>query len=234
MRKILAVQHIECENLGILAQYLPKNNVKHNYVIADENEDFPDNVEGYSGLVLLGGPRSINDYYKFFKREEALIKDALLRKIPTLGICLGSQWLAKVLGAKVYKGKQKEIGWYKIKFTNTSGDRIFHDVGNEAIVFQWHGDTFNLPPNCTRLASSELYQNQAFRFRDNVYGLQFHLEVTESMIKEWVNEYKDELNQLKGRIDANMVIKEATKNVKSMSRIAEKFFSGFAKLINDQ
>ena len=202
--------------------------------MANENEDFPDNVEGYSGLVLLGGPISVYDYYEFFKREETLIKDALSRKIPTLGICLGSQWLAKVLGAKVYKGKQKEIGWHKIKFTNTSGDRIFHDIGNEAVVFQWHGDTFNLPPNCTRLASSELYQNQAFRFRDNVYGLQFHLEVTESMIKEWVNEYKDELNQLKGKIDANIIIKETPRNVKLMNRIAEKCCSRFVELINNQ
>lgn len=76
--------------MGILTQYLSKNNIKNDYVIADENEDFPDDVDGYSGLVLLGGPISVYDYFTFFKREEALIKDALLRKVPILGICLGS------------------------------------------------------------------------------------------------------------------------------------------------
>ena len=83
MREILAVYHIECENLGILTQYLSKNNINRDYVIADENEDFLDNVNGYSGLLLLGGPISIYDYYKFFKREGALTKNTLPSKIPT-------------------------------------------------------------------------------------------------------------------------------------------------------
>lgn len=91
MRKILAVQHIECEDLGTLAQYFSENNIEYDYGMADKNEDFPDNVKGYSGLVILGGPISVYDNYNFFQREEALIKNALLRKIPILGICLGSQ-----------------------------------------------------------------------------------------------------------------------------------------------
>jgi len=202
--------------------------------MADQAENFPDSIRGYSSLILLGGPISVYGNYNFLQREERLIKDALSRKIPILGICLGSQLLAKILGATVYKGKQKEIGWYKVRFSNISNDKIFYDFGNETIVFQWHGDTFDLPSNCIRLASSNLYPNQAFRFRNNVYALQFHLEVTKSIIKNWINEYKNELDQLKDTINASEIIKKTPANIKTTSKISEKFFSRFIKLVIKQ
>ena len=102
------------------------------------------------------------------------------------------------------------------------------------MVFQWHGDTYDFLPNCTRLALLELCPNQACRFRGNAYVLQFHLNITESIIKDWVDEHKDELNQLKGRIDANKIVKQAPKNAVLMKKITDEFYSGFAKLINNQ
>ena len=233
-KKILVVQHIECEDLGSFADQFVRNGLNYDYIMADNKENFPSIIKGYHALILLGGPISVYDAYKFFKKEEALIKDAIAKNIPILGICLGSQILAKVLGARVYKGEQKEIGWYKIEFANTLEDKVMYDFGSEATVFQWHGDTFDLPSNCTRLASSRSYTNQAFRFRDNIYALQFHLEVTETMIKEWIKEYNSELHKLRGTIRPDAILKEAPKNMKNLSKLSEKFCSRFIKLIKIQ
>lgn len=233
-QKILVVQHIECEDLGSFAEHFARSGIEYDYVTADNSENFPNIIKGYNALILLGGPISAYNSHAFLKKEETLIDDAITKNIPILGICLGSQILAKVLGARVYKGKQKEIGWYKIKFTNTLADKVMYDFGSEATVFQWHGDTFNLPSNCKRLASSQLFTNQAFRFGDNIYALQFHLEVTETMIKEWIKEYDSELHRLTGIINPAAILKESPKNMEDLSKLSEKFCSRFARLIQPQ
>lgn len=129
------VQHIECEDLSSFADQFVRKGLEYDYVMADNNENFPGIIEGYHALILLGGPISVYDNHTFFKKEERLIKDTIAKNIPILGICLGSQILANVLGARVYKGEQKEIGRYNIKFANISTDKVMYDFGNEAIAF---------------------------------------------------------------------------------------------------
>ncbi len=105
-----------------------------------------------------------------------------------MGICLGSQLLAKTLGAKVYPGRRKEIGWYSVELTAAAADdRLFAQSGVRT-VFQWHGDTFDLPAGAVHLARSPVCENQAFRYGSNAYGLQFHIEMTAAMIDDWLTE----------------------------------------------
>jgi GMP synthase (glutamine-hydrolysing) len=109
--------------------------------------------------------------------------------LPVLGICLGSQLLAKALGSQVYANPVKEIGWYTVDLTTeAAGDALFRDAAKAETVFQWHGDTFDLPPGATLLATAPGCRHQAFRQGANAYGLQFHIEVTADIIADWLHE----------------------------------------------
>jgi GMP synthase-like glutamine amidotransferase len=133
------------------------------------------------GLIVLGGEMSANDDLEHIRTELNLIGQALSLGKPLLGICLGSQLIAKALGARVYANPMKEIGWYPVYWTEagrklTGSDTIFH----------WHGETFDLPPGAELLAWSDACGCQAYRVGRNTYGLQFHLEATPEMIDTWV------------------------------------------------
>jgi GMP synthase-like glutamine amidotransferase len=134
------------------------------------------------------------DLYPFLREEDLFIKEAIQRGKHILGICLGSQLIAKALGAKVSKAPVKEIGWYDVSLTKIgSQDLLFSNLPKTFSVFQWHGDTFEIPKGGKLLATANSVPHQAFRYGDNTYGLQFHLEVTEEMIHEWMESYEEEL-----------------------------------------
>jgi GMP synthase (glutamine-hydrolysing) len=114
-----------------------------------------------------------------------LIRQAADVGMPVLGICLGSQLIAAALGAQVYAGPRKEIGWYPVETVDKS-DPLTRRLPSTLMAFHWHGDTFDLPADAVRLFRSKLYQNQGFRWGNHVYGMQFHLEVTAAMIEEWL------------------------------------------------
>src|SRR4029453_12808101 len=133
------------------------------------------------------------DQYPHLRHELRLIETALRHNVPILGICLGSQLLAATLGARVYPGQQKEIGWYPITLKdNASQDRLWHEIDCRFTALHWHGDVFDLPPGAVSLASSALTEHQAFRYGDRAYGLLFHLEVTPSQLQEMVQTFQGE------------------------------------------
>ena len=139
-------------------------------------------------------------------------------KQPVLGICLGSQLIAKTFGAEVYKGPIKEIGFYHdLKFSNNS--KLFDGFSNPFSVFHWHGDTFDLPEGAARLALSENYQNQAFQYKSAI-GLQFHLEVNEQMVNLWLDKTEEKLHEIsyldpqKIRLDLDEHISTVKSNMK--------------------
>src|SRR5581483_176282 len=134
----------------------------------------------------MGGPMSANDDLPYLRREIACIRQAVDQGQPVLGVCLGSQLLARALGAKVYKNSAKEIGWFDLHLTEAGRqDAILSGLESPETVFHWHGETFDLPDGATWLAYSDRCRHQAFRVASNVYGLQFHLEVTPEMIADW-------------------------------------------------
>ena len=138
------------------------------------------------GLILLGGPMSANDDLLFLHHQLRAIEIALKQEIPVLGICLGAQLLAKAAGGKVYRNTAKEIGFHNVERTGDGQrDPILCGLNATECVFHWHSDTFDLPAGAKLLASSSLTRNQAFRFGESAYGLQFHPEVTPAMIAQW-------------------------------------------------
>ncbi len=228
--KLLVVQNEACEPLGVFEDGLEEMDVECRHVRPFE-EAVPKNLDGCSGLIILGGPMNVYQEreYPFLGAEDALIKEALEKNLPTLGICLGAQLIAKAAGAQVRKGSQKEIGWYEIRLTEEGKeDPVFGTFEEEFRVFQWHGDTFDIPDGAVKLAENGLY-NQAFRIK-NAYALQFHIEVTEKMIKDWIQTYDEEVRSLEGRIDPGTVLEDTRRYAGQMEGLARRFISRFLNL----
>src|SRR2546426_2155157 len=195
MPRLLVLQHIGCEPLGLIEPALKERGMEYRYVRLFAGEAIPKDLSGWDGLIALGGPMSANDGERlgFIADELRLLTKVLEAGMPALGICLGAQLIAKAAGAEVTAGEEKEIGWYPLTLTEEGKkDRLLAGLPDTFPVFQWHGETFDVPRGAVRLAGSERYSNQAFRLGEQVYGLQFHLETTAPMIIEWLDLYRDE------------------------------------------
>lgn len=184
--KVLAFRHVPFEGVGHIGSVLQEHGIGCDY--ADLYGDgAPDpEISTYAGLIFLGGPMSANDPLPYLDRERALIAQAAGRGQPLLGICMGSQLIARSLGGDVHRNGAKEIGWFDIDFTEGAAkDALFGGIRGPEPVFHWHSDTWELPPGAELLASSHGCRNQAFRCGQNIYGMQFHLEITPAMITDW-------------------------------------------------
>ena len=191
--RVLAVQNIECETLGSLEQLLRSDGFEIEITNAQVDQ-IPVTPDDYDGIVILGGPMAVYDNLDYLLREQELIKSAIKAQIPVLGICLGSQLIAQAAGGRVFRASQKEIGMSKVSLTPSGRSDIFKDeVGHQQLtVFQWHGDSYDLPSGTSVLAVNDLYP-QAFRIGSAI-GIQFHLEVDKQMITSWIDEYRKELD----------------------------------------
>lgn len=191
MSDVLFVQNSSIEGSGYLGDILKNDGFKIKSINA-KYDKIP--LDDFSLVVVLGAPESANDNLFYLKAEQELIKNLVEKNIPVLGICLGSQLIAKTFGAKVYPGSKKEIGFYHdLKISSPSP--FFSNFDNPFTVFHWHGDTFDLPEGAIRLVSSDDYLNQAFQYKCAI-GLQFHMEVTESMINLWLDKTEDKLQKI--------------------------------------
>ncbi len=237
--KILVVQHSPHEGLGTLEEEIAAQKFIATTLKVFENPVFPSGaeLEGFGALIILGGPMGAyeEDKYPWLRKELLVIGEALRQKKPILGICLGAQLLAKAAGARVYKGSVKEIGWYPIRFDDWFSKRnplTFQlDLANPHTVFQWHRDTFEFPVEGYRLAWNENYPGQMFSFQGNAIGIQFHPEMTESMIRNWLEAGKRELKE--AGVDAERILTETTQYLPELRKICHKFFYGFASLIRE-
>jgi GMP synthase (glutamine-hydrolysing) len=232
MSKVWVLQHVHCETLGTIVKALGSRGILAEYIRSFEGRPVPKEMEGASGLIVMGGPMGVYECpsYPFLSDEMRLIERALQEEKPVLGVCLGSQLLAAVLGAAVTKGKKKEIGWHPVLLKEAaSADRLWRGAGRSFTAFHWHGDIFELPRGSVSLASSELTEHQAFRYRENAYGLLFHMEVTEAMIREMVKTFSDELAE--AGTDGGGIIEGARNHLADLHRIGETVFGRWADLI---
>jgi GMP synthase-like glutamine amidotransferase len=157
-----------------------------------QDDPVPTNPLGYDAIVILGGPMAVYDNFPYLQKEQDLIRSAMKNDTPVLGVCLGSQLIAQAAGGRVYKAKKKEIGWDNVYLTPASSNDLFRGFTDKMIrVFQWHGDTYDLPATAKILAYTDLYV-QAFRVESAV-GIQFHFEVNEYLIRTWMKEYSVDL-----------------------------------------
>ena len=185
------LQHHPIEGPGSLAPWLAVHAASTQIVHLYAGEDCPP-PESVDLLLILGGPMSVNDEGEFpwLRAEKAFIRQGIDRHRPVLGICLGSQLIASVLGAQVRANPEKEIGWLPIEGIANAGAPISLPT---TTVFHWHGDTFDLPAGATLLARSAACAHQAFLYKENVLALQFHLETTPELAKLFIATGSDEL-----------------------------------------
>ncbi len=192
--------------------------MEYRYVRPFAGEPIPKDLSGWDGLIALGGSMSANDGERlgFIADELRLLTKVLEAGMPALGICLGAQLIAKAAGAEVTAGEEKEIGWYPLTLTEEGKkDRLLDGLPGTFPVFQWHGETFDIPRGAVCLAGSERYSNQAFRLGEKVYGLQFHLETTQPMITEWLDLYRDEHAKCGGTVQGRAAVMAKTALLKS-------------------
>jgi GMP synthase (glutamine-hydrolysing) len=202
---ILAFRQVPFEGLGRLESILENQGASVRIVdLYRGGEPLPDPAQA-DGLIFMGGPMSANDPLPFIQCEIEILRQALERQQPVLGICLGAQLLARAAGARVYANPRKEIGWFDICLTPEGlADPVLGELGTPCSVFHWHGETFDLPPGGVWLARSEACRHQAFRIGSNAYGFQFHLEVTPEMIEDWQRQDANcgDVRELEGPLDA--------------------------------
>jgi GMP synthase (glutamine-hydrolysing) len=225
---ILVLKNVSGEGPGTIEDYLRESGARCK-VVDLQNESFPPAADP-DVLVLMGGPMSVNeeDDYPYITKEMELTRDLIDRGKGVLGVCLGAQIMAKALGARVYRGPEKEIGWYDIELQEEGvKDPLMQrlavhpragDFWKKFKVFHWHGETFDLPPGAVWLAKSELYPHQAFRYGANAYAFQFHIEVRKEMVYDWL---KDEA------VDMEKVARDTETFYNDYHDRAVNFYRGF-------
>ncbi|OTG61577.1 glutamine amidotransferase [Acinetobacter sp. ANC 3903] len=198
---IYAIQHLAFEDLGALEDVFYQLGFRVRYFEAGV-DDLSKAFQHKGLTIILGGPIGVyeTDDYPFLQQEIDLLKVRLKENLPTFGICLGAQLIAHALGAKVYAGHQKEIGWSQLSISDAANNLLAPLA--ETPVLHWHGDTFDLPEQATLLASSEVYPNQAFSVGKNILALQFHIEVAAESLEKWLIGHTCELRKANINIPA--------------------------------
>jgi len=210
---VLICKNVKTEGPGTIGVFLKEKGVPYTVVELSEGEEIPA-TEGFYTLVMLGGPMSVNEsnIFPYINREEVLVREFASKGKNILGVCLGAQVMAKALGAKVYKGDAKEIGWYDIELSEDGiTDPLMlklathpqsGDLSKSFRVFHWHGETFDIPKGAVRLAGSRLFRNQAFRYGNRAYAFQFHIEVEKEMVYDWLKGEDIDMEKIKAETES--------------------------------
>lgn len=193
MRPIAIFRHSPTEGPGYFAIFLERHGIPWKLVTVDAGDPVPAAADDFSGLCFMGGPMSVNDPLPWIDNVCALIRDADAKGIPVIGHCLGGQLMSKALGGQVTRNPVKEIGWGQA--LAEQNDTAYHWLGEHAgragTVFQWHGETFSIPPGATRLLANPYCANQMF-VRGPHLGMQCHVEMTPEMIATWCGQWAEE------------------------------------------
>ncbi|UVT15584.1 MAG: type 1 glutamine amidotransferase [Nitrospira sp.] len=218
MPKAFCLQHVPFEGPGAFATALAKRGVSLEYSLVPK-----DGVPKDAGdlLIVMGGPMSVNDPGMWIHEETDFIRAALHAGKPVIGVCLGSQFMAKALGSSIRPGKALEIGMTPVRLTDEGKQDPVFGTGPEAFdVFEWHGEIFDLPKDCVPLAGSEIAPLQAFRYGDRAYGLLFHLEMEEGGIDSLCRECAQDL--MKARLTAPQVKATAVPHLSPSHAVADR------------
>jgi GMP synthase-like glutamine amidotransferase len=235
--RVLVLQHIACEHPGVFSEVIGERGVEAVPVELDQGEALPD-WRQFDAVLAMGGPMGAGDDadHPWLTAEKELVRDAVEDGRPFLGVCLGVQLLAAALGASVHPSEPPEVGLLPVELTEEGRqDPLFAGLGERLVSLQWHGDTFELPEGSVRLARSDLVPNQAFRAGDRAYGVQFHLEVTPEMAREWarVPAYMQSLAENLGEEKGSAFLAEVERRAEELHPAARRLFGNWLDLAED-
>jgi len=233
-KTVNVIRHLAFEDLASFTSVLQAHDYQINYIDAADFASAPDDLSLIDALsddllIILGGPISVNDksMFPFLDVEIGLLKQRIAADKPTLGICLGAQLIASALGANVYPGKEKEIGWYELSLTAAGEQSALRYLNaKHCSMLHWHGETFDLPEKAILLASSEKYQNQAFSYGANILALQFHPEITQRAMEKWFIGHIGEIMQTEG-IDVTQLREDTHRFANQLEVQGELFFNSW-------
>ena len=238
--KILILQHIECETPGYIKDLMLKDGFELTTVELDVGEKIPDNINQFDGMFCMGGPMDtwMTDKYPWIIEEKNKIKEFIIDlKKPFLGFCLGCQFLGEVVGGKVVKSTPPEIGILDINMQEQrKEDKLFVGFPNTIKALQWHSyEVVGLENNhdITLLASSPTTKYQIFKYKNNAYGIQFHIEIKSNTVDDWgcVPEYKNALEDSLGQGALEKFEKVAQANMLDMNTHATMLYKNFCKIL---
>jgi len=185
MKSVAIFRHSETEGPGYFATYLERARVPWTLIKLDQGEPVPEDASVFAGIAFMGGPMSVNDNLPWIPKVLRLIQDGVAKDVPVLGHCLGGQLMSKALGGEVTRAPVKEIGWVEVEVCDpVNNGAWFGNDRTSFVVFQWHGETFSLPPGATQLLSNRWCANQAFALGKHL-ALQCHIEMSEQLVRSW-------------------------------------------------
>ena len=227
MKPVVIFRHIAIEGPGYLADFLDARGIPWQLVRIDEGETLPLSIADYSGVVLMGGPMSVNDDLPWIPPLLKLIRNAVEADIPVLGHCLGGQLMSKALGAEVGPNAVKEIGWGAVQAHNADEARRWFGEREEFVVFHWHGETFDLPQGAVPLLSSPYCRHQAYALGKHL-ALQCHIEMTAEMVQDWCEAGSNELAhsaQHAGVQQAAEIQRDLAQRVNALHAVADHIYA---------
>ena len=220
-KTVYIIRHVDCEGPGYLQTLMDRKGIPHVLVAGDEGQEIPSSTDDMLALVSMGGGMSVNDDLPWISREIALLQQAHDRDIPMLGHCLGAQLMAKALGAEVYANPFREIGWLEVYAADEArASPWLADLPLPLEAFHWHGETFSLPAGANRLLASEHCPNQAFA-KGNMLAFQCHVEMTESLVREWVQRFPDQLQPVSATVQApETILSDLSARIRALNKAA--------------
>ncbi len=232
--RILTLQHYDGDDSGLFGQIVQE----HGHELATArpylDQPLPDPCSAVA-ILILGGPMGVNDIHRFpwLDREVAFLSEAVRGGVGCFGVCLGAQLLAAALGSNVHRGEAPEITCNQLTLTSAAAtDPIFRDLPNPMSTFSWHQDTFELPQGAVLLASSRAYPNQAFRWGDRTYGVQFHAEISLAMAQRWMQQSgADHFGVGPPEETKQDLLNEIADNLESINRAGRTIFESWLYLI---
>jgi GMP synthase (glutamine-hydrolysing) len=228
--KILVFQHVPYEPLGTLDPLLKEAGFRIRYVNFGRDPHQRPALDKYEALIVLGGPMNAHqiDAYPNLGTEVDIIHEAVDAGMSVLGICLGAQLLAKALGGRVARNDEREIGWCEVELTEAGRvDPVISGFTSRQLVFQWHEDGITLPAGAENLATSPASEVQAFRYGEQAYGLQFHLEVNASLVERWLTVPANQpmLAAEAGRVDPVIIRQQTDERIGALQELSRQTFS---------
>lgn len=216
------IQHVPYEGLGYIEEWINQKGHQLTSTKVFEKAEFPD-INSVDFIIIMGGPMSTyeEDKYSWLKPEKAFIKKAIENDKIVLGVCLGSQLIANVLGARVYTNTEKEIGWFDVAFEESFSSIVIKYSAKKITTFHWHGDTFDIPEGATNHASSKACKHQLFTYGKKVMGIQFHPEVTPNVLRAISNADEWELKLTSKYIQSKEEITSAVQNIEGSNLLME-------------
>lgn len=227
MKPVVVFRHACCEGAGYLGTFLAQHAIPWCEVRIDKGEAVPTSVEAYSGIVLMGGPMSVNDDLPWIPPLLQLIRQAVAADVPLLGHCLGGQLMSKALGGVVSKNPVKEIGWGAVQVADHPLARDWFGELQWFNSFHWHGETFTVPEGATHVLSSPYCANQAYVMGKHI-GLQCHIEMMPAMVKTWTEQWKQDIAQSADSPavqSAATMLSDVTLDCEVLHRVADRVYS---------